>query len=131
MAFKVKNLMIHVLPDVDENSQVQLVSGQIQSDDCSSNWLSLPGGCVFGSGLQPPFTDLDDLLSDPLVLATVKRQLQEALARVQEQEQAIDEKMRLKTVEDAQALEKQLVVALDEVRLQKERLMLEADGGQE
>lgn len=129
MAFKVRNLMIHVFPDVDENSQERLVAGPIRYD--CLNWASLPGGCIATSALDPIDPRQKDFLPDPIVLAILKRQLQDALAIVQEEERAIDERMRLKTVEDAQALEDQLEAALKEVRLQKEQLLHKTADGQE
>ena len=110
MAFKVKNLMIQVLPSADETALFQ--PPLIAAAFC--------GGLSFTSGRNCSVRDL----------AIYKAQLQEALARVQEQERELDKQMGPQTLEEAEALEAHLVAALEEVQRQKEELQNKAAGGQ-
>jgi hypothetical protein len=117
MPFRVKNLMIQVLPEGGEKSLL-----------CSS--------FPFISRL-PPITGLfckpvnePDTVSDPVVLTTLKEQLQEALKAVEAGEDVINERMRIETPEEAVELEKYLTTALEEVRSQKQALQNKPDEGQ-
>jgi hypothetical protein len=127
MAFKVRNLMIHVLPGAQGNAQSQ--PGLAFADACA--------GLTF-LGAQAPwcptFTPLPPLLppaqSNPEALATLKAQLQEALANVEAQEKALNEQLAPQTLEEAEALEGHLVDALAEVRQRIGELQSKEDGGQ-
>ena len=132
MAFKVKNLMIHILPSIGEKSQLLPGLGLAQGNVCDIFHISIQWCIVISCWPWTPLIPFQpiDILSDPAALAILKGQLQEALAKVQEQERIINEKMGPQTVEEAQALEKELEAALDEVKLQKEQLRNKAAGGQ-
>ncbi|HYU74367.1 MAG TPA: hypothetical protein VEL31_16985 [Ktedonobacteraceae bacterium] len=114
MAFRVKNLMIQVLPEAGEKFQ-QMCGNRFS--------IGTTPFCVLAAEL--------DAVSDPATLTTLKEQLQEALKAVEEQESVINEQNRVKTLEQAVELEKHLTSALEEVRLQKQALQNKPDGGQE
>jgi len=136
MAFKVKNLLISVLPNAEEKSLPGLTQAQDQACNFLGHQLPPPSCLVFSIPiclrqsmfpLTPPSSDMP---SDPETLAILKGHLQEALASVQVQEQKVNEQMAPQTVEEAQALENHLSTALEEVRQQKEKLQNKATGGQ-
>ena|SRR2546425_1024976 len=136
MAFKVKNLMIHVLPDVQGKVQPQPVLAIANACVCLAffSWINSepprpgPGtgrGCDTPPIFQPP--DIDMHLQ---TLAILKAQLQDALAQVEAQEKTINEQMAPQTFEEAKALEGHLVDALEEVRQRIGELQNKAGGGQ-
>jgi hypothetical protein len=137
MAFRVKNLMIHVLPDKGEGSPPQ--QAPAQGDFCffsCRQLLSLPPPpsphCPPQQGPHSPACAPTPLppIFDPTTLSTIKAQLQEAVKAVEEQEKLINEPTNISTLEEAQALENHLTAALEEVRLKKQELQNKAAGEQ-
>ena len=135
MAFKVKNLMIHVLPDRQGKAQPQpgpecigYTPWQLTDPGpCNPGLTPLP--CQIGPGVITPL-HLPFAPVNPEALATLKAQLQEALAQVEAQEKAINEQMAPQTLEEAKALEGHLVDALEEVRQRIGEHENKAGGGQ-
>ena len=130
MAFKVRNLMIHILPDAQRKAQPGLAFANI----CTS--LTLFGiqphrPCPLGfTWILPGPEIMQSVQSDPETLATLKAQLQDALANVEAQEKALNEQLAPQTLEEAKALEGHLVDALEEVRQRIGELQNKADAGQ-
>ncbi len=122
MSFRFSDLMIHVLPSTDEN--LAAFGRNINANAACFLWLSV--GCVFsfcpGSHTRIPIS-IDEL-------AVLKVQLQQALAQVEAQEEAMNAMMRPQTVAEAQALEEKMVKALEELKHQKEELQKNAVEGQ-
>ena len=130
MAFKVKNLMIHVLPDRQGKAQPQpgpeciVITPWRLTDPPRCN-PGLTPACPFISVIPLPFAPVN-----PEALATLKAQLQDALAQVEAQEKAINEQMAPQTLEEAKALEGHLTDALAEVRQRIGELQNKAGEGQ-
>jgi len=111
MAFRVKNLMIQVLPEAGEKSQQKLADFEF---------------CFTTNFPTTPLCEVQD----PAVLATLKEHLQEALRAMEEGESVSNEPNRIETPEQAEELENYLTTALEEVRQQKQTLQNKADKGQ-
>jgi hypothetical protein len=141
MAFRVKNLMIQVLPDASAKAPLAVNAFGVcfPTHFCFPTSLPFPippkpGG--HGPAEKPPDIKTDPIiidpaiLSDPAALATLKAQLQSTLDALTEQEKLLTEQTSIKTVEEAQALEDHLTAAIEEVRLQKAQLQnKDATGG--
>jgi hypothetical protein len=140
MAFKVKNLMIQVLPDAPGKAQPQPGLAFANACVCLAVWSAIrtePPNCRIGTVFQcqigPEVITLIHLPfapSNPEDLATLKAQLQDALTQVEAQEKALNEQMAPQTLEEAKALEGHLVDALAEVRQRIGELQNKAGGGQ-
>jgi hypothetical protein len=139
MAFRVKNLMIQVLPgegeqpklDIQPNCRGGSITDGIISFLCRAscqNSFILPTPFQNSLICDPKNIPLPD---DPDQLGVLKAQLQDALKAVEEQEKAINEQTNIKTVEQAQILETNLEEALEEVRRQKLALQQQSEGKQE
>ncbi len=127
MAFRVKNLMIQILPDASAKPQ----PGPANPEFCFLFFTGPPPPPPHGPTCptsKPTFHTLDGA-NDPAALATLKQQLQTAIQIVEAREKAINESTTITTVEEAQALEEQLSSALEEVRQQKLQLQNKATGG--
>lgn len=122
MAFRFADLMISVLPSIDEN----VIAPRCNIVTCVFGTCSInPNSCWWSIQIPPlPF-------SDPFnELAILKAQLQQTLAQIEAQEEAMKERMRPQTLAEATALEEKMVQALEELRRQKEELQKKAAGGQ-
>ncbi len=71
---------------------------------------------------------LESLVAQPESLALLKEQLRSAMAQVEEQERALDERMAPQSLADVDALEKKLLEALDELRARRETLQKRSAG---
>jgi hypothetical protein len=67
-------------------------------------------------------------VATPENLATLKAQLQQALAQVEGQERAMEESQKPQTAEEAEALEQKLVEALEELRQHRDELRRRSAG---
>jgi acyl-CoA thioesterase len=67
-------------------------------------------------------------VATPENLATLKAQLQQALAQVEGQERAMEESQKPQTVEEAEALEQKLVEALEDLRQHRDELRRRSAG---
>jgi hypothetical protein len=117
--FRTQKLLIQVLPAADDAPQRLRAR-----DNCDCWWTPIsPLASATDAPLLPPRGDSGEFdPSDPASLLTLKAQLKEALALVEAEEQALNEKLRPQTLEEAQALETFLTNALAEVSKQKEAL---------
>jgi hypothetical protein len=140
MAFKVRNLMIQVLPDAQGKAQPQPGLAFVNDCVCLAVWslirtdpppcrIGSPLPCQIGPGVITPL-HLPFAPSNPEALATLKAQLQDALTQVEAQEKALNEQMAPQTLEEAKALEGHLTDALAEVRQRIGDLQNKAGGGQ-
>ncbi len=119
MAFRFADLMISVLPSVEEN--VIPLRCYVTLTFCPDPFtLYMP---------RTPFCRLPFPYAAN-ELAILKAELQQTLAQVEAQEEAMKERMRPQTLAEAQVLEEKMVQALEELRRQKEELQKKAAGGQ-
>ncbi len=100
---------------------------QLTPPQCDFTCSEVPSGACL------PCSNLTDVepkhRSGPRELAVLRERLRSALAEVEAKQQQQDERMRPRTVGEAEALESQLSDALAALREQKERLQRgEADG---
>ena len=121
MPFRIADLMISVLPGANEN----LIAGACNACTntilgCFNPWT----WCPLSWQRQPQ--QLQYSINE---LAILKKQLQQTLAEVETQEEAMKEMMRPQTVAEAQELEEKMVKALEELRSQKEELQKKAPKG--
>ncbi len=119
--FKIKNLLIQVLPKEGE------ILAQLLADctGCSLNITDYTKGCCGGgcsnqpSGVCLPCTDITKPkieLFNPADLAILKAQLEIALQEVQVRERLIAERLRIQTRAEANLVEQELTKALEEVK---------------
>jgi len=133
--FKIKNLLIRVLPESNQflaelaaecGSACSLNLTDYTKDCCAGGCSNVPSGACFpcsnitGKGFSS---------FDPADLVFLKAQLQLALQEVEVREQVLDERLRVHTSEQANALEAELTAALAEVKSLKSRLPSEANQG--
>jgi hypothetical protein len=147
MAFRVRDLVINVLPEAGEQNRFgcglgfshcgfgscDFVTICIYSGcrECSGAFTCIGatncGGCTLNVTCGPNSCGVSLLLgrgdaSNPEALAALKAQLREALRTVESAEQQLAERMSPQTVEEVDALEKKLQDALEELRARKEQL---------
>jgi|HubBroStandDraft_6_1064221.scaffolds.fasta_scaffold215094_1 hypothetical protein len=148
MEFKVKDLMIKVIPPEQAKKPGQC------PNECSwqSSWcihitcecsvrsvLCGGGGCTLSRSIGPEELEqprrwcVDTQMGMALSpqqslesLAALRAQLQQQLAQVNAQEKVVHESLAPASLEDAEALEKKLSEALEEVRSMKEKFKKEA-----
>jgi hypothetical protein len=145
MAFRVRDLVINVLPEGAAGERDPLACGctfgfsgcggscdlftictYSGCRECSGAFTCIGAtacrGCTLnvtcgGSALPGRGGDVD-----PQALAALKAQLREALRVVESAEQQLAERMSPQSVEEVEALEKKLQDALEELRTRKEHL---------
>ena len=148
MAFRVRDLVINVLPEGGGEAADCALTGcglgfshcRFGSCDfaticiysgcreCSGAFTCIGatkcGGCTLnvtcGGGPSLLFEGAGDV--DPQALATLKAQLQEALRAVESAEQTLAERMSPQSIEEVEALEQKLQGALEELKARKEQL---------
>lgn len=130
MRFKVKDLMISILPE----RQTGVVPPFI-ADDCGGT-CTCTNSCTGNSCAvtKEIFVDPEDFVQQQL--AVLKTRLLQALAQIEAQERAVEEQQRPQTLADVELLEQRMVEALEELRSRKEKLkgaamMQENDGQRE
>lgn len=139
--FRVKDLMIHVLPservgDVEELCRwltdfcrwPTLCGGWFSCGFLSPCGALTPCGAISPCGAVSPYVDPGAGVIRPEELSVLKEQLRRTLAQIEEQEGALETKMGPRTLEEAEALEEKLKDALEELKAHKERL--QKRGGQ-
>lgn len=183
MPFKVRDLMIDVVPEAGGGANIACCPGTMLTGDpfcCPGTGFRTPACCP-GTGFRTclcsyispaccpgtsfrtccptfccpgtlpvtcepcspiPFTGCDPIspcpggsiippergVATPENLATLKAQLQQALAQVEGQERAMEESQKPQTVEEAEVLEQKLVEALEELRQHREELRRRSAG---
>lgn len=135
MAFRVRDLVINVLPEESSpflcgfshcglgSCEIYTVCGGFSGcRECSGQFTCIGaskcGGCtlnVTGGGI-PVFG------ITPEALAALKAQLKQALDEVESAEQLLAERMRPQSVEEVEALEEKLQAALSELKDRKGQL---------
>ena len=116
--FKYKDLLVDLFPQ-----------GQGTCGGCTLN-ITAPQPCPFHcteipSGACFPCTNITNVRAPsagPEELAVLKQRLQDALVEIEVQERTLEERMRPRSVAEAEALERSLNEALDELRVQKDQL---------
>jgi hypothetical protein len=146
MPFKVKNLMIHVLPDAQGKNQPQPGLAMANACVCLGffSWfksepphrrpiLGTGPNCGIPPIFQTPDTPIfhaPDIDTHLQTLATLRAQLQDALTQVEAQEKVLNEQLAPQTLEEAKALEGHLTDALAEVQRRIGELENKAGGRQ-
>jgi acyl-CoA thioesterase len=82
--------------------------------------------CPGVSGILP---EQGEGVATPENLATLKAQLQQALAQVEAQERVMEEGQKPQTVEETEVLEQKLAEALEELRAHKDELRRRSSEG--
>jgi hypothetical protein len=145
MAFRVKDLVINVLPEAGGAGDCALTACTLGFSHCrfgSCDFVTICtvsgcrecsgaftcigatncGGCTLNvtCGASVLFGAGGDV--DPQVLVTLKAQLREALRAVESAEQLLAERMSPQSVDEVEALEQRLQGALEELKARKEQL---------
>jgi hypothetical protein len=123
MAFKVKDLMITVLPPEGKNRG----AAPAACPDCTLN-ISGCGytcGCTNCTACSVTYTQGRScfcLIARPEDLTILKEELKQALLNIEIKEREIEEAMRPKTLSEVEELEEKLTAALAEIKAQKAKL---------
>lgn len=125
MAFRVKDLMIQVLPSAAPGAEFSTSPTPCgRCTNCTGCTKCTINTCGF-SPCRPPWasgTLIDPAGVDPRQLALLKQQLKQALDDVERQERALAEAMQPQTVEEVEQLEQKIKEALDHLRGQKQKM---------
>jgi hypothetical protein len=127
MSFKVKDLMITVLPagspigwpgpgNICDNNLCTKACTRCTETCSYCSCTQCTDGCTHSA------KDFGDIVN-PADLALLKERLKIALAEVEARERVIEESLRPKTLADVELLEQKLSAALEEVRTQKAALL--------
>jgi len=129
MAFKVKDLMITVLPTESKALGVGAACGgcslNISCLPCSCTCSGCSNSCGYCSSGCTNFTHGvrgQVQIARPEDLAILKEELRQALLDIEAKERDIEEAMRPKTLSEVEELEEKLTAALVEVKAQKAKL---------
>jgi hypothetical protein len=147
MAFRVRDLVINVLPEGGREADCALTGCGLGFSHCRFGSCDFATICIFsgcrecsgaftcigatncgGCTLNVTCGGSPSLLLggagdvDPQALATLKAQLREALRAVESAEQTLAERMSPQSIEEVEALEQKLQGALEELKARKEQL---------
>jgi len=120
--FQVRNLMIQALSDEGQIG-IGLAAGcgnifTCPAITCCAATLAAPHSWGFAAGQD---------LSSPDDLSVLKRQLRLALARIEQQEQALEEQLKPQSLEEVELLEARHNKALEKLRARRDELKEESD----
>ena len=128
MSFKIKDLMITVLPAGSMLGNIGTIGPcEPCTKHCTECSICTCTQCT--QNCTHSAKDFNDLVYPP-DLALLKERLKIALAEVEARERVVEESLRPKTLADVELLEQKLTAALEELRATKERLTREASEGQ-
>jgi hypothetical protein len=133
MPFKVKELMIHILPEEGVGGTCGLITQIAPGCGCTFQtdmWTTRLTGLI---GARWWTTIGPDLVPGPLGsgnLTTLKQQLQEQLAQIEALEKVAEERLRPKTLSEVETLIKKLQEALAELEAHKNELQQKTQTGQ-